>query len=134
MVVIAVDDPPVCPPPTHPTNKMLSIDDPHARQQQFTDRMVWSPLSSDLEHGHHPVILVIQNVAMEHPHPGVVVEPHDESRRFVLRNVDRILPSPACHRHAVSVEELEPKSVQMERMVHADDVLDLPDLRRAEPR
>ena len=36
-------------------------------------------------------------------------------------------------RNAVAVEHLELKAVQVERVVHADDVFDLPDFRRVQP-
>src|SRR5687767_8365716 len=83
---------------------------------------------SNLEHTHHPVILVIEDVTVEHPLSRVVVVPDDEARRLMLRDVDDVLPATVLLGHAIAVEHLELVAVQMERVIHADEILDLPDL------
>src|SRR3982751_4898083 len=75
---------------------------------------------------------MIEDVAVEHPLSGIVVVANDDSRSRVLRNVQHVLPGAVRLRHTVAIEYLELKTMQMEWMVHADDVLDLPDLRGAD--
>src|SRR5580765_8999920 len=89
--------------------------------------------SSDLEHSHHSVILVIEDVAVEHPLAGEVVESHDEPDGLVPGNVDRVLPTRKGLGHAVPIENLKLESVQMEGVIHADEILDRPDFGGAQP-
>src|SRR5690606_18310577 len=88
--------------------------------------------STDFEHSHHPVILMIEDMAVEHPLPGIVVVADDEPDGLVLRNVDDVLPAPERLGNAVPVDDLELEAMQVKRMVHPDEVLHLPDLGGAE--
>jgi hypothetical protein len=92
-----------------------------------------SVLSFDFEDSHHALVFVIQDVTVKHPFSGEVVKSHDEAHRFMLGNVHRVLPAPIRLRNSIPIDDLELEAVQMERMIHADEVLDLPDLRGAKP-
>src|SRR5436305_7253822 len=82
----------------------------------------------DFEHSHHAVVFVIEDVAVEHPLPRIIVVAHDDSRRRMFRDVEHVLPGEIRLAHSVTVEHLELESMQVERVIHANDVLDLPDL------
>src|SRR5687767_568384 len=77
---------------------------------------------------------MIEDVAVKHPLPRIVGIPHDESRGLVLRYIHAVLPASIAYRHAVAIQQLELKSVQMEWMVHPHEILDLPDLGCSELR
>src|SRR5437868_9686537 len=83
----------------------------------------------DLQHSHHSMILVIKDMAVEHPQPWIVIVSNDEAHGLVLRHIHRVLPTSIFFRHSVSVQHLKLKSVQMKWMIHSNDILDQPDLR-----
>src|SRR5438105_8763425 len=86
------------------------------------------------ENSHHSVIFVVEDVAVEHPLPGIVVVADDDARRRVLGDVEHVFPGEIRLTHSVAIQHLKLKSVQMEGMVHPDDVGDLPDFRRPDAR
>src|SRR5512140_2525462 len=87
---------------------------------------------SYLENAHHSVIFVIEDVAVEHPSSRKVIESHDDADPLMHTHVHNVHPAPIRLRHAVAIEYLELKSVQVERMIPRHHVFDLPDFRRAE--
>src|SRR5690349_3488087 len=80
----------------------------------FVHRFMWFALSFELQYAHHPLVFVIQNVTVEHPLSGVSVEPHDDAHGLVRRHVDGVFPAAARRRHAVAVQHLKMKTVEME--------------------
>src|SRR5690606_24916919 len=64
-------------------------------------------LLADFENAHHPLILMIQDVAVKHPFAGMIVIPNDESHSLVARHVDRVLPAEERLRYAIPVDYLE---------------------------
>src|SRR5687768_3858511 len=116
-------------PHTLPTSRRTY---PKRLQQQRLRISCRGPLlRSDFEYSHHPMVLVVQDVTVKHPLSWIIVVPDDEARGLVPRHVDHILPAAIALGDTVPVEHLELKAVQVERVVHADEVLDLPDLGRA---
>ena len=71
---------------------------------------------------------------MEHPLARVVRVAHDEARRPVLGHVHHVFPAAERLGHAVAIEHLELEAVQVKRVIHPHQVLELPDLRRAQRR
>lgn len=71
------------------------------------------------------MILMIKDVAVKHPLSRMVVVADDESYGFALSHFDRILPASIALRYTSAVEHLELESVQMEWMIHPDQILDL---------
>src|SRR6266567_1625800 len=82
----------------------------------------------DLQHSHHSMILMIKDMAVEHPQPWIVIVFNDEAHSLVLRHVHRVFPSPVFFRNSIFVEHLKLKSMQMKRVIHSNDIFDLPDL------
>src|SRR5437870_11147281 len=99
----------------------------HSIDRRITFRSLLS-LLLDFENSHHAVVFVIEDVAVEHPLPRIVVVAHDDSRRRMFRDVEHVLPGEIRLAHSVTVQHLELESMQVERVIHANDVLDLPDL------
>src|SRR5215208_2214450 len=85
----------------------------------------------DFENSHHAVVFMVQDVAVEHPLSWIVVVANDDAGRRVLGDVQHVLPGTVRLGHAVAIEDLELKTVKMERVIHPNDILDLPDLSRA---
>src|SRR5688572_5804790 len=71
---------------------------------------------------------------MKHPLSGKIVKPYDEPNRFLPSHVNDVLPAVERLRFAIPLDDLELEPVHVEWMVHADQVLDLPDLRCAQLR
>src|SRR6185312_5815128 len=88
--------------------------------------------SLELKYAHHPHVLVIHDVTVVHPLPREIVESHDDAHRRMRRHVHGIQPVRKRLRHAIAVEHLKAEAVQMKRVVHPHQVLDLPDFRRME--
>src|SRR6266516_2294393 len=122
----------------HPTTKRMGRNDikyrGHSADRRVTFRSLLKFLALDFEDSHHAVVFMVQDVAMEHPLPWVIVVADDDARRRVLGHVQHVLPGEIRLTYAVTVEYLELEPVQVERVIHADDVLDLPDLSRADLR
>src|SRR5215208_6616188 len=72
-----------------------------------------SALRSDFENAHHSMILMVQDVAVEHPHAGIVVVAHDEAQSLMLGDIHDVLPGTKRFRDTVTVDHLELESVQM---------------------
>src|SRR5690606_22628136 len=83
--------------------------------------------SFDLKDAHHALILMIENVAMKHPFASKIIESDDETCTAKCGEIHRVLPHGLRLRHAVSVEDLKLEAVQVEWMIHSDEVLNLPD-------
>src|SRR5512142_44749 len=69
---------------------------------------------------------------MVHPAAGVIVEVYENPHRRVLWDVAGIFPTTHQLPALVSVQYQEVEAVQMKGMIHSDDVLDRPDLGRAQ--
>jgi hypothetical protein len=50
-------------------------------------------VSLNLQNAHHSLVLVVQDVAVEHPLSRMIVVAHDEAHGLSLRHVDRVLPA-----------------------------------------
>src|SRR5207244_8292116 len=81
---------------------------------------------------HHSMILMVEDMAVEHPASWIVVVPHDETQRLVLRHVHDVRPGAKRFWNAVAIDHLELEAVKVEGMIHPYDVLDPPDLRRSQ--
>src|SRR6266404_7621501 len=77
---------------------------------------------------------MVEDVAVEHPLPWIIVITNDDSRGGVFGDVEHVLPRAVRLGNSIPIEHLKLEAVQMERVVHSDDVLDLPDLRCADLR
>ncbi len=77
-----------------------------------------------------PIVGMIEDVTVVHPHAGALVELHGDRELGLRRHADRVLP----FRHPRRVEHLEEIAVQVERMREVGVVHEIPDLRLAEPR
>src|SRR5437016_10982098 len=84
---------------------------------------------AEFHHAHHAAFGMVEDVAMEHPHPGPVVVPHDESHGFVDWRVERVLPGKWAYGLTILVEYLKEKTVQVDRMRPLRVIRDRPDLR-----
>src|SRR3569833_1563851 len=91
----------------------------------------WWP---NFENAHHAVVFVIEDVTVEHPFSGKVIEPHDHADSLMLAHVHDILPAAIRFGYSVAIEYLELESMEVERVIHRHDVLDLPNFRGAEAR
>ena len=78
------------------------------------------------------MILVIQDVAVIHPLSCKVSKAKNYPNCRVLRNIYRVLPASERLGLPVAIDYLELKAVQVKRVVHSNDILDLPDLDIAE--
>src|SRR5689334_8837463 len=96
--------------------------------QHIGRRRMKTPCSPNLQHSHHSLVLMLEDVAMVHPFSRVVVEVNENSDRRMLRHVARVLPTPERLRNAVAVDDLKVESMKMKWMVHSHHVLNRPDL------
>src|SRR5215468_10221738 len=72
----------------------------------------------DFDHTHQSALGVVQDVAVEHPHPfgaGPVVISDDDAQGLLVRHIDGVLPGNRPDRLAFVVENMEEESMQMER-------------------
>ena len=58
---------------------------------------------------HQAAVRVIEDMAVEHPHPRSLVEYHNKSDRAVYRRVERVLPSHRSHEFKASHEAVSEK-------------------------
>src|ERR1043166_105319 len=99
------------------------------RDLRSNDR-VKSP--NDVEVRHHSGCVVLDDVAVVHPHAGPVVGiPRDPDGRL-RRHVDHVLQRSEGRLPSVDLEDLEEEPVQMERMIHQRGVDDVPHLQLAD--
>ena len=72
---------------------------------------------------HHPAVLVLQLVAVEHVGPGKAVEADEDTDGLLRPDGDGVLPTmlPCRRRRAVAIQHLKEDAMEMERMrvVHA---------------
>src|SRR5215207_2568575 len=74
--------------------------------------------SDDLEVGHHPGGVVLEDVAVIHPAAWSVVRQPTDPDPALGRDVDGVLPGSEGRRGAVDLEHLEEEAVQVEGVVH----------------
>src|SRR6516162_840957 len=87
----------------------------------------------EMDVSHETALSVIEDVAMEHPHPRTLVEDDQKPNCAVDRHVDRVLPGHRTKRLELLVERQEEKAVKMERVCEPALVLHYPDLFLTEP-
>ena len=89
-------------------------------------------MGSQLDHAHETALGMIENVTMQHPHPGCArpfVITDSQAHRFVVWNIDWIFPRKRPDRLSMVIEDLKEESVKMKRMSPLGLILDRPDLR-----
>src|ERR1019366_1264539 len=105
--------------PVQAASMRMGIIHPTFRDDLLHIRIAFPSDLVDLENPHHAVILMVEDVAVEHPLARVRVEVNDKSHGLVFRHIHRVLPVPVTHRHAIPVEQLKPETMQMEWMIHS---------------
>lgn len=86
------------------------------------------------QHPHHAGVGVIEDVAVEHPHPQPIVELHQDARGSFDRDAYGVLPRQRPEGHAHRVDLLEEEAVQVEGVRPVHGVGDRPDLRLTRAR
>ncbi len=93
-----------------------------------------SSRGTEVHLSHRAAFRVVEDVTVEHPHAGPLVEGHEKSDSGVDRHVERVLPRHWMNRLEVFVERKEEKPVEVERVSERALIPDRPDLRLAERR
>jgi len=83
-------------------------------------------LLQNFKNSHHAVVFMVQDVAVEHPLPWVVVVAHDDARARVLRDVQHVLPGDVWLPYSIAVD-IESFEVEGNlRRIHAVIFVDRP--------
>src|SRR2546429_3786743 len=91
----------------------------------------YSALRHDIEMGHHPSGVMLEDVAVIHPAPGPIIRLPGDADGCTGWHVHDVLPRAPRRRLTIHRQDLKEKAVQMEGMVHQGRIDDVPDLQLA---